>query len=116
MKNYASRQERGRARMRGANVVICGLSRDIRPWLPRVAARVEHLGGMFRRYQVVCYEADSVDETPKFLDAWAQPQPGGPCPPGRPRPGAAAKRRTGQATPADLGPPRGRSPLRDRGP
>ena len=31
---YARRVGRGRDRMRGSSVVICGLCRDVRPWLP----------------------------------------------------------------------------------
>ncbi len=72
---YALRIERGRARMRAASVVIVGVCRDVLPWLPRVAARIERLGQRFRRYHVVCHEAGSVDGTPGFLRAWAQQNP-----------------------------------------
>ena len=72
---YVRRVERGRDRMRGASVVLCGLCRDVRPWLPRTAARVERLGQMFRRYQVVCLEADSADATLDFLETWADQNP-----------------------------------------
>jgi hypothetical protein len=72
---YARRVERGRDRMRGASVVIGGLCRDVRAWLPHTAARVERLGQMFRRYQVVCLEADSADATLGFLETWADQNP-----------------------------------------
>ena len=40
-----------------------------------MAGRVERLGLMFRRYQVVCLEADSADATLGFLETWADQNP-----------------------------------------
>ncbi len=60
---YVQRVENGRRRMRELSVVVCGLCRDVRNFLPRTAARVERLGAMFRDYRVVLFENDSVDAT-----------------------------------------------------
>jgi hypothetical protein len=64
------RVERGRSRMRGLSVVVCGLCRDVRLHLPRTAARIERLGAMFGQYRVVLFENDSVDATREFLVDW----------------------------------------------
>lgn len=73
--DYTRRVERGRRAMRDRSVVICGLCRDVRIFLPRTAARIERLGEMFRDYRVVLFENDSVDATVDFLRAWQQQNP-----------------------------------------
>ena len=50
---YHRRVARGRERMAGLSVVFCAVCRDARHVLPRLAARVERLGGLFRDYRVV---------------------------------------------------------------
>ena len=72
---YAAGVDRGRERMRDASVVICGLCRDARLFLPRMAARIERLGSMFRDYRVVLFENDSVDATREFLVDWQSANP-----------------------------------------
>jgi hypothetical protein len=72
---YLRQVERGRQRMRGLSVVLCGLCRDARPYLPRTAARVERLGDMFRDYRVVVFENDSLDATKEFLSDWQSLNP-----------------------------------------
>jgi hypothetical protein len=72
---YRDRVERGRRKMRERTAVICGLCRDVRHYLPRMAARIERLGGMFRDYRVVLVENDSVDATSEFLLDWAAINP-----------------------------------------
>jgi hypothetical protein len=72
---YADRVETGRERMRSHQVVICGLARDVRHWLPRTRARIEHLGAMFRDYAVVLYENDSQDDTVAYLRDWQRANP-----------------------------------------
>ncbi len=72
---YRGRVERGRDRMRGSSVVVCGLCRDVRHVLPRLAARVERLGGMFREYRVVLLADDSADGTREFLSDWRTSNP-----------------------------------------
>jgi hypothetical protein len=67
---FQKRIERGRRRMGETSAVICGICRDVRQFLPRMAARIERLGGMFRDYRVVLYENDSVDATSEFLGDW----------------------------------------------
>ena len=44
---YHRRIARGRERMAGLSAVFCGVCRDARHFLPRLAARVERLGGLF---------------------------------------------------------------------
>jgi hypothetical protein len=68
---YRDRVERGRERMAGSSVVVCGLCRNVRHFLPRTAARIEKLGGMFRDYRATFYENDSEDATLEFLCDWA---------------------------------------------
>jgi hypothetical protein len=72
---YRRQVELGRERMRESSVVFCGLCRDVRPFLPRLAARVERLGAMFRDYRVVMYENDSADATREFLTDWRAGNP-----------------------------------------
>ena len=72
---YAARVEAGRTFMRARTVVICGLCRDVRHWLPRTRARIERLGAMFRDYAVVLYENDSQDDTVAYLRDWQRDNP-----------------------------------------
>jgi hypothetical protein len=72
---YRRRVGRGLERMRESSVVLCGLCRDVRHFLPRLAARVERLGGMFRDYRVVLFENDSMDATLEFLTDWRASNP-----------------------------------------
>ena len=54
-----------------ANVVICGLARNIDHILDVNMLRVEELGMYFNDYQVVVYENDSSYLTPDMLKNWA---------------------------------------------
>lgn len=67
---YQSRLEVGRERMAQRRLVICGLCRDVRHFLPRFASRVERLGSLFQDYRVVLFENDSRDATLEFLQDW----------------------------------------------
>ena len=67
---YSRRIELGRERMSQRRVVICGLCRNVRHFLPRFAARTEQLGAMFQDYRVVLFENDSTDATLEFLTDW----------------------------------------------
>lgn len=67
---YRRRIEFGRARMAVRRLVIAGLCRSVRHFLPRLAARVERLGAQFREYRVVLFENDSQDATLEFLHDW----------------------------------------------
>lgn len=69
---YARRAKRGAERMARSTAVFCGLARDVRESLPRVSARIERAGQLFRDYRVVIYENDSRDGTLGFLWAWQQ--------------------------------------------
>jgi hypothetical protein len=72
---YLCRVDCGRRRMKELSVVICGLCRDVRYHLPRMAARIERLGAMFNDYRVVVYENDSIDRTCEFLCDWQTANP-----------------------------------------
>jgi hypothetical protein len=61
----------GRAAMRELRVVICGLARNVAPFLPATIARIERLGRMFADYRVLIFENDSSDATPRQLEEWA---------------------------------------------
>jgi hypothetical protein len=74
-KEYLRRVELGRHGMRESSAVICGLCRDVRHFLPRMAARIERLGQMFRDYRVVLFENDSIDRTREFLSDWRAANP-----------------------------------------
>jgi hypothetical protein len=65
------RIDTGRARMREASVVICGICRNARSFLPRIAASIERLGSCFAQYQVIIVEHDSIDATGEFLRDWS---------------------------------------------
>lgn len=69
---YRAAVERGLAAMRVQRVVICGLARDVSPYLPATMARIERLGGMFADYRVFVLENDSNDDTPRQLSQWAR--------------------------------------------
>lgn len=56
--------------MRETRLVICGLCRSVRHFLPRLAARIERLGSLFHDYRVVLFENDSHDATLEFLTDW----------------------------------------------
>jgi hypothetical protein len=72
---YESAVSLGAARMRERTVVLCGLARDVEATLPRTAARIERLGGMFRDYRVIVFENDSRDGTLERLIDWQATNP-----------------------------------------
>jgi hypothetical protein len=68
---YRSRIDAGKARMGGASVVVCGICRNVRNFLPKMAACIERLGGLFKEHRIVMVENDSVDATVEFLRDWS---------------------------------------------
>lgn len=68
---YKKRVLDGYQNMRAFRAVICGLCRDVRPLLPRTAARIQKLGEMFADYRAVLFEDGSVDSTREFLADWS---------------------------------------------
>lgn len=72
---YRERVRNGYEQMRRSSVVVCGIGRNVRPFLPRTAARIERLGGLFGDYQVVIFENDSSDATGEFLVDWERANP-----------------------------------------
>jgi hypothetical protein len=70
-REFLERVEAGKESMRGQRVVICGLCRDVRPWLARTSARIERLGNLFGDYRVVLFENDSQDRSMEFLEDWS---------------------------------------------
>lgn len=75
LEQYTAQLSRGLKRMQDSTVVVCGLCRDVRHFLPQTAARIERLGRMFRDYRVVLFENDSVDSTQEFLADWSTANP-----------------------------------------
>lgn len=69
---YARRVASGFTEMSQRRVVIAGLARNIAPVLQRTVTRIERLGSHFADYQVVIYENDSTDDTPRRLHEWQQ--------------------------------------------
>ena len=69
--DYLARINTGLRRMRKSSVVICGLCRNVRHFLPRMAASIERLGDLFENYNVVLIENDSIDATAEFLRDWS---------------------------------------------
>jgi hypothetical protein len=69
--DYLARVDVGRGRMGEASVVICGICRSVRNFLPRMAAASERLGGLFRDYRIVVIENDSIDATAEYLRDWS---------------------------------------------
>jgi len=69
---YRSRVTAGMRAMSQTRAVICGLCRDVRVHLPRIAARIGRLGAMFRDHRVVLVENDSRDATTEFLRDWSK--------------------------------------------
>jgi hypothetical protein len=63
---------RGRERMRGARVVLCGLARDVEAVLPLNLARLARLGSLFADHRIVVYENDSRDGTARALSEAAR--------------------------------------------
>jgi hypothetical protein len=67
---HRARVTQGMRQMSQSRAVICGLCRDVRVHLPRLAARIARLGAMFRDHRVVLVENDSRDATAEFLQDW----------------------------------------------
>lgn len=65
----------GRARMRDSSAVICTLVEDARRQLPRLAARIERLGEMFKDYRILVGELPSQDATVEYLQDWQASNP-----------------------------------------
>lgn len=61
----------GLERMSRLRVAIGGLTRNSAQILPKTIARIEQLGSLFGDYQVIIYENDSHDDTPRLLAEWS---------------------------------------------
>ncbi|MEL6970981.1 MAG: hypothetical protein AAFZ63_04705 [Bacteroidota bacterium] len=72
---YFQRVADGYRKMKEQDVIICGLARDIIESLPKVMAKIEHLGKLFKTYRVVVVENDSEDGTREMLQYWQQTNP-----------------------------------------
>lgn len=55
-----------------ANVLICGIARNVSRTLPYTMARIEALGKLFKNYHVFIYENDSTDNTSEILSDWSK--------------------------------------------
>lgn len=54
------------------NVIICGVGKNIEKALPCMIKKIEQLGKHFKDYQVIIYENNSTDKTPRLLKKWAK--------------------------------------------
>jgi len=54
-----------------ANVLICGIMRNVGNTMPYTIARIEAIGQLFKDYHVFIYENDSKDSTKVDLENWA---------------------------------------------
>lgn len=68
---YLACIDAGRARMHEASVAICGVCRDVRNFLPRMAASIERLAAHFADSHVILIENGSIDATAEFLRDWS---------------------------------------------
>jgi hypothetical protein len=72
---YRKRIALGRSHMASSRVAVCGLARDVERLLPKVIGRIKRVGRLFRDYEVVVYENDSIDGTLTALRAWQRSNP-----------------------------------------
>eukprot|EP00123_Amoebidium_parasiticum_P022112 comp8021_c0_seq1/m.3524 comp8021_c0_seq1/g.3524 ORF comp8021_c0_seq1/g.3524 comp8021_c0_seq1/m.3524 type:complete len:449 (-) comp8021_c0_seq1:451-1797(-) len=61
----------GYAAMKKLNLVVAGVSRNNEKSFPNVFKRITDIGNLFRSYQVLVIENDSIDSTKKMLLEWA---------------------------------------------
>lgn len=54
------------------NVLICGVGKNIEPFLPNMMQKIEALGDNFNDYRVIIYENNSEDKTAGALKKWAR--------------------------------------------
>src|SRR4051812_29908986 len=53
-------------------VLICGICKDVETRLPYTIQIIEDIGNLFADYQVIVYENNSKDKTPKLLQKWSR--------------------------------------------
>lgn len=56
-------------------IVICGVCKNVAPFLPTTIASIEDVGSRFKDYRVFIYENNSTDGTPEMLRTWAEQNP-----------------------------------------
>lgn len=56
-------------------VLICGICKDIRPYIANTMKSAEHLGNQFLDYRIIIYENNSTGSTPAILKRWAKSNP-----------------------------------------
>lgn len=52
------------------SIVICGVCKNVAPYLPNMIKKIEALGSCFANYAVLIYENNSIDTTKKLLHEW----------------------------------------------
>lgn len=57
------------------NVLICGICKDVEPFVENAIAQIEALGQRFDDYRVIVYENNSTDNTASLFATWAQASP-----------------------------------------
>lgn len=82
--DMVNRQEKGTVQrqvqtgfecMAQSRVAICGLARDCREPLAKLAPALERLGECFEAYRIIVVENDSKDGTADFLSEWSADNP-----------------------------------------
>ena len=58
-----------------SSAYICFLARDIEDVFIYTKARVKATCDLFKKYEIICYESDSSDNTLKLLQEWASEDP-----------------------------------------
>lgn len=56
-------------------VLICGICKDVEPFVENSITNIEALGQRFQDYRVILYENNSQDKTPLLFAKWAQTNP-----------------------------------------
>lgn len=53
-------------------VIICGVGKNIAPFLPNMIQKIERLAYCFKDYRIIIYENNSTDKTKKLLKKWSK--------------------------------------------
>lgn len=59
------------AKIKNEKVLICGVCKNVAPFLDKMKQNIESLGKVFKDYKVIVYENNSTDNTKDLLKRWA---------------------------------------------
>jgi len=63
------------ARELSDKVIICGVCKNVEPFLSVTVSSMENIGKLFSDYKIIIYENNSTDNTPLILQQWARRNP-----------------------------------------